>query len=112
MSFFSLAKTVLKSLFSKPATGRYPFAPKEYVKGSRGKIEIDIKRCIFCGMCQRKCPTAALAVAKSDKTWEIDRLRCVICGYCVDVCPVKCLRMENTYTPPCEKRTKDLVRYA
>lgn len=107
MSFFSMKKTVIGSLFKKPATARYPFAPRDYHKNTRGKISIDISQCIFCGMCQRKCPTAAILVTKSDKHWEIDRLRCIACGYCVEVCPKKCLKMENKYSLPLVKRGKD-----
>ena len=102
-----MTKTVMKSLFRKPATVAYPFAPRVYDAKTRGSIEIDIAACIFCGICSKKCPTEALAVSKSDKAWEIDRLRCIACGYCVDVCPKKCLKMNNTYTPPSRGKKKE-----
>ncbi|HNX81611.1 MAG TPA: 4Fe-4S binding protein [Candidatus Omnitrophota bacterium] len=107
MSIFSMAKTVLKSLFRKPATVKYPFGPREYVKGTRGKVLIDIAKCIYCGMCQRKCPTTAIVVNKTDKTWEIDRMRCVSCNYCVEVCPKKCLSLDTAYTVPTTIRLKE-----
>lgn len=107
MPFFTMTKTVLKSLFKKPATRRYPFAPRTYPARSRGSIAIDISACIFCGMCSRKCPTAALTVDAKQKSWEIDRLRCITCGYCVDVCPEKCLRMHSAYTPATKDREKE-----
>jgi formate hydrogenlyase subunit 6/NADH:ubiquinone oxidoreductase subunit I len=100
MRFFTMAKTVLKSLFTKPFTVKYPFGPKILSKSARGSIVIDISKCIFCGMCQRKCPTAAIIVAKEAKSWEIARLRCITCGYCAEVCPKKCLSMNNQYTDP------------
>jgi ech hydrogenase subunit F len=98
MSFFNLAGTVLKSLFRKPMTVRYPFAPREYLPNTRGSIEIKISDCIFCGLCQRKCPTSAIVVSRENKTWEIDRLRCVSCNACVEVCPKKCLAMIEQYS--------------
>lgn len=97
MKIFVMAKKVLQSLFARPATNRYPFVPKTYYKNTRGSIVIDINKCIYCGMCARKCPTQAIVVTKADKQWKIDRLRCIACGYCVDVCPVKCLSMNNAY---------------
>ncbi len=98
MSFFVMTKTILKSLFSKPATEAYPFKPRTYPKYSRGSIAINTADCIFCGICARKCPTQALKVSRDAKNWEIDRLRCIACGACITVCPKKCLSMKNTYS--------------
>jgi ech hydrogenase subunit F len=112
MSFFLMARTVLKSLFSKPATRRYPFAVRQPFKNTRGKISVDIAKCIFCGICQKKCPTAALNVGKNEKKWRIDRLRCISCGYCVESCPKKCLSMENDYSQPITQRKKEVFRNA
>ena len=100
MSIFLMARTVLKSLFSRPATVKYPFGPVISREKSRGRLNIDISKCIFCGICQKKCPTAALTVSRQAKKWRIARMRCIICGNCVEVCPKKCLSLENRYTPP------------
>ncbi len=100
MKFFVITKTLLKSLFSKPATVKYPFGPREYFKGTRGKITVQIDQCIFCGICQRKCPTHALSVDKAVKKWTIRRGQCIVCGACVEVCPKKCLTMDNQYSDP------------
>jgi len=108
MSFFPMAKTVLKSMFKKPVTRRYPFVVRPYFKNTRGKIKVDINLCSFCGICQKKCPTAAIKVGRNEKKWRIDRLRCIACGYCVDSCPKKCLSMENEYSKPVIDRTKDI----
>ena len=47
---------VLKALFKKPATSGYPFNKREYPERTRGSIVIDIDGCIFCGLCEKKCP--------------------------------------------------------
>jgi ech hydrogenase subunit F len=112
MSFFLMAKTVLKSLFRKPATRRYPFVVRPFYKNTRGKISIEIGNCIFCGICQKKCPTAAINVGKNEKKWRIDRLRCISCGYCVESCPKKCLAMENEYSQPVIIRKKEVFKNA
>jgi len=112
MQFFVMAKTVLKSLFGKPATVKYPFGPKVLSESARGSIVIDISKCIFCGICQKKCPTGAIAVVREEKTWNIARLKCITCGYCVEVCPKKCLQMSSQYTEPMLTRHEDTYKNA
>jgi len=108
MPFFRMTKTILKSLFSKPVTVKYPFgSPRVYHTNTRGKVLIEVQNCIFCGICQRKCPTAAIIVTKADKKWAINRLRCISCGACVDVCPKKCLKLDTQYTPVQTVRTEE-----
>jgi formate hydrogenlyase subunit 6/NADH:ubiquinone oxidoreductase subunit I len=98
MAFLNMAKTTIFNLFKKPATLMYPFKPRVYYKNTKGKLVIDFEKCIFCMMCQKKCPTDAIIVDRTKKTWEIERLRCISCGSCVEVCPKKCLALENQYT--------------
>jgi len=96
---FTFAKTISKSFFKKPATLMYPYKQREYTHITRGKIFNDIDKCIFCGMCGRKCPTHAITVTKEFKEFDLRSLQCIACGVCVDVCPTKCLSMENQYSP-------------
>jgi formate hydrogenlyase subunit 6/NADH:ubiquinone oxidoreductase subunit I len=112
MSVFVMTRTVLRNLFSRPATRRYPGHEKEPHRAprSRGHIAIDIDVCIFCGACAKRCPTDAIIVTKPVKEWNIDRLRCCSCNACVEVCPVKCLTMDNRYTSPTVTRDKDIFR--
>jgi ech hydrogenase subunit F len=110
MAFFSMTGLVLKSLFRKPITRKYPFEKREPFARSRGSIEIDINACIFCGICKRRCPSLAIDVIKEDKIWEIERLRCISCNYCVECCPKKCLSMNTSYTAPTTKRTTEVYQ--
>lgn len=75
----------------------YPFKKRVYYKNTRGSIDIDVKACIFCGICQKKCPTGALEVTRDKKEWAINRMRCIACNACVEACPKKCLYMNNQY---------------
>ncbi|MFC2149619.1 4Fe-4S dicluster domain-containing protein [Candidatus Auribacterota bacterium] len=101
MSFFSMTKTVIKSMTRRPATRKFPFAPQRTpYDNTRGSISNDTANCVFCGLCQIKCPTNAIIVDRKEKKWDIDRLRCIVCGCCVEHCPKKCLKMENEYTKP------------
>lgn len=102
-----ISKTILKSLLGEPATAMYPARPREYPAGARGQLAIEIEKCIFCGLCAKKCPTRALKVSREKKAWEIDRLKCITCGACVDACPKKCLALKPPPSLPQTKRASD-----
>jgi formate hydrogenlyase subunit 6/NADH:ubiquinone oxidoreductase subunit I len=107
MGSFGIFKMVTGWALSKPATRLYPFVKREPYAGTRGSIEIDIQKCTFCTLCQKKCPTDAILVKRQEKIWEIDRLRCISCSACVDACPKNCLRMLTNYSPSVTSRTVD-----
>lgn len=106
MKIFTMTKTLAKNVAGGPATLMYPQRQRVYTPITRGRIENAIDRCIFCGLCARRCPTQAIVAGKEDKSWQIDRLKCCICNLCVEVCPVKCLATENRYAPPVSDREK------
>jgi ech hydrogenase subunit F len=109
--FFGFAKTVMKNLFSAPATTAYPAKPREYPERTRGHVEINIDNCIMCGMCMRSCPPGAIEVKREENTWTINRFDCVQCGYCVEKCPKKCLSIVPGYQEPdVEKHTDTVVK--
>jgi ech hydrogenase subunit F len=107
MSFLHFAGTILDSLFSKPVTTTYPATPAVLKPELRGRVVIDIQKCISCGMCMRKCPAGAIIVDRPKKSWTIDRYACVQCATCVDNCPVKCLHMEPQYAEPITAKEGD-----
>ncbi|MEI8347426.1 MAG: 4Fe-4S binding protein [Pseudomonadota bacterium] len=100
MSFFKMTKTVLKGLFSKPATVAYPMAKKEFPVGTRGAIINHLEQCIYCGICDKKCPTNAIKVVREPKSWKIDHLGCIQCHNCVEICPKKCLEQLTQSADP------------
>ena len=104
--FPGISKTIIRSLVGKPATLMYPQRKRTYTVATRGKVENEIERCIFCRLCEKNCPTKALAVSKEKNQWEIDSLNCCLCRRCVEVCPVKCLSMANVYFPAVRTRAE------
>lgn len=111
MFFFRMSKTVLKSLFRRPYTVKYPFGPRVYHGDcTRGMVSIDISKCILCGICQKKCPVGAISVKREEKIWIIDRLHCISCGSCTESCPRKCLTMESEYTEPVTEKRNDIYQ--
>jgi ech hydrogenase subunit F len=114
MAVLKMTGTILRSLFSRPATRLYPTRVKEarHVPGTRGRIEIDIERCTMCQLCQKRCPTDAIVVTRAAREWTIDRLRCCSCNACVEACPPGCLTMDEHYPAPTVTRDKDAFRQA
>lgn len=100
-----LSKMTLSSIFKKPETVQYPAQTRPVPEGLKGHIENNIQDCIFCGICEKRCPAGALSVNKDEKTWSINVFRCVQCGSCVRECPKKCLRMEPTYASIAVEKT-------
>ena len=107
MAGLKIGKMVLGSLFKKPATKMYPVRPAVWMERTRGHIEIVIEDCIFCGICQKKCPTDAITVDRAAKSWAIQRMGCIQCSCCVEVCPKKCLTNEAGYTAPETEKITD-----
>ncbi|MDR1815416.1 MAG: 4Fe-4S dicluster domain-containing protein [Clostridiales Family XIII bacterium] len=100
MAGLKIGKMVMRSLFGKPATLMYPVVPREWKERTRGRIEIEIENCIFCGICSRKCPTDAITVDRGAGTWTIRRMGCIQCSCCVETCPKGCLTNVAGYTTP------------
>ncbi len=106
-------KFALKNLFTKPATRAYPAVPARQTPRTRGAVQVNIDDCIFCGLCNRRCPADAIAVDRAAKSWTIKRMSCVQCGNCVQNCPKQCLTMEGAYPiAGAEKRDEVFCRTA
>lgn len=97
---FGLLKPVLKNVSSKAATRLYPFEKREAFENARGNLDINIDDCIFCGLCQRKCPSNCLTVDKAARKWELNPYNCIICGVCAEACPKKCLFLHKEHRTP------------
>jgi ech hydrogenase subunit F len=97
-------KMIARAFVGKTACERYPDRPAHRYPNTRGHIEIEAGECILCTICDKRCPTHAITVDRSKKTWAIDHYKCIYCNNCVEVCPKKCLHMLQKHgTPTLEK---------
>ncbi len=97
MPALKMTPNVLGRLFTKYATRLYPVEVREPFPNARGELVNKIEDCIFCGMCQRKCPSQCITVDKKEAVWTLDAFSCVVCGVCVDACPTHCLSQNKAY---------------
>lgn len=113
-------KVVLKQLFSKVATNKFPakYAPRSTIKlldkvargkvkiippiavppQFRGKIAYDKEKCTGCQMCIRVCPTKAIEFISEEKKIKVFVSRCCFCSQCVEICPANALSMTEEFT--------------
>jgi ech hydrogenase subunit F len=86
----------LRNLVARPATRRYPVEVREPFIGARGTLEFDLASCVFCGLCARRCPAAAITCVREERLFAIEQLSCIACGVCVDACNKDSLRLAGT----------------
>lgn len=51
--------------------------------------------CVYCTLCDKKCPVQAIRVDRAAKTWKLDINKCISCGLCERNCPKKCIKFET-----------------
>lgn len=96
-----------RTLFTRPITVRYPFAPLELPFHFRGKVTIDPALCRGCGACVRDCPAFALELEREDR--ERFRLihyrdRCAYCGQCAASCQFGAIALINEFVHAAPQR--------
>ncbi|MDR2457682.1 MAG: 4Fe-4S binding protein [Clostridiales Family XIII bacterium] len=53
----------------------------------KAKIPKVSDTCIYCSLCEKKCPSEAISVDRNDRKWSISAEKCTSCGICIDICP-------------------------
>jgi ech hydrogenase subunit F len=84
-----MIKEVFSQIFTKPATGKYPFVKVSVPEDFRGKQVFDINLCVGCGLCSKDCPAKAIEMVDADEKrrplFHLDL--CVFCYQCAESCP-------------------------
>ena len=109
----AMVKELLRNLFKKPATSKYPFEKKLPFKGFRGRPIWDMTRCTGCRLCYLDCPSGAIEIngkgLKAEFKHHLDR--CLFCGQCEEVCPVNAITMTTEYELASFKRSEMIFEF-
>jgi ech hydrogenase subunit F len=102
--------TIIKNLFSRPATRRYPFKDiREPFSGYKGRIYWDASKCDLCGDCARVCPADAIEVSLENRQITYDPFKCIYCGTCVETCLPRAIRQDKYYTKPAAVKETETI---
>lgn len=101
MTIGTMFGDILRSLFRRPATRRYPDERKATPPRLRGQLFFDPESCVGCGLCCKECPADAIELITLDKKAKrfvvrYDAGKCTYCGQCVVSCRFNCLTMPST----------------
>ena len=107
--------SVLKSLsitflyfWRRKVTVQYPEERIEHPPRFRASVDVDINKCIACGICQRVCPSKVIEIevwrvkegekeVRKPRSFTINLARCMVCGLCAEHCPTGAIRMTQEY---------------
>lgn len=82
-----------KEFFSKKFTVQYPDEQHPVPERFHGRFELDVDKCIACGLCVNACPNSVIELKKErvgKKQYMTDYVMniqyCLFCGLCVESC--------------------------
>ncbi len=77
----------------------YPAQPSPTPEGFRGRLEVNIDKCIGCGACVNACPPRLINISDID-TRRIIKFalgKCAYCARCAEVCPEEAIVMTREF---------------
>lgn len=114
-------KRAASSIFTKPATEKYPYVKPHLPEGDRGEVLYEIKACNIvdvgaglpaglsldvrsivgssCRVCTRDCPTGAIQIVEVNGKGrpQINLNKCIFCHQCVETCPRHAIKASDLY---------------
>lgn len=91
---FWLAVSALVTLRYKPAVFHNLLCPfgaplRAFGRFARLSVHVNKENCTGCKLCEKPCPSKAIAVSPEDKKASVNTARCLQCTECRQVCPKK-----------------------
>ncbi|HOC03249.1 MAG TPA: 4Fe-4S binding protein [Candidatus Ratteibacteria bacterium] len=107
---------LLRHIFRKPATVRYPFEKIPVPDDFRGTPVLSPDKCIVCRACVRDCPAFAieiLEISQEEKEYRmiIHNDRCIHCAQCAESCPTKAITLNKDFELATDSRIKLKTEY-
>lgn len=97
---------VIRNMFSKPITTRFPYESNPIPDGYRGEHSFDIDKCKSCGLCSKICPNRAIEMVEVPAEYKnkypkkypkIDLGKCCFCALCQDICPTGAIKLTKNF---------------
>ena len=97
---------LLRNLFSRPMTVRFPYESIPIPQGYRGEHVYQAAECISCGLCAKICPNRAIEMVEAPEELrekhpkeypKIDLGKCCFCALCQDICPKDCIELSTNF---------------
>jgi ferredoxin len=83
---------------NKTATEKTDSTTLDSLEAKAQVAEIEIKKCIKCGICAKVCPEKAITIIRHQPI--VNHCKCTGCGECANQCPTRAIFLT-------EKETKD-----
>lgn len=96
--------------WKKKVTVQYPEERIEHPQRFRASVDVDVSKCIACGICQRVCPSNVIEIeieilkikeddkeTRKPRIFTLDLSRCMVCGLCAEYCPTGAIKMTQEY---------------
>jgi len=93
-------------------TIEYPYVSITVPERFRGRVDVDLEKCIGCGACASFCPAGAIVWYSSVEgiTLEFHFNKCIFCGLCIENCPEKALKFSHEFELASRTREDQIVR--
>ena len=104
-------KVLFRNLLDGPSTDPFPLAPTRIEpERLRGKVVVDARLCMGCGICVYACVAGAINITKTEDghTITVWHNACCRCAACKQYCPVHAITLVNDWHTAHEEKAKYL----